>query len=157
MSRSSHEMAERRPSGSPPGYPSPPSLCVNCRLPYSSREEDLDQPLPGWPKLASFVTNHPGLEAFPSFRDLNIKSLLYYQAELQWLRKRLHEREWFDSDHHQEHSPCRYENIPQHVAHLLCCEGKDDPVAGEQFRLIMRIREVLEKYSMFLISDLNAC
>jgi hypothetical protein len=40
---------------------------------------------------------------------------------------------------------------------LLCCEGKDDPVAGEQFRLIMRIREVLEKYSMFLISDLNAC
>jgi hypothetical protein len=57
------------------------------------RAENANYPVPGWPSLARFISQTPDLEAFPSFSDLAIKSLLYYQAELASLRKELNKAE----------------------------------------------------------------
>jgi hypothetical protein len=46
--------------------------------------------------LARVIARNPELEALPSFSDLAIKSLLYYQEELISLRKQLHEAEYQD-------------------------------------------------------------
>ena len=43
------------------------------------------------------MAKNPDLAAFSRFRDLNVKSLLYYQAELTHLRKKLHDLEYKDS------------------------------------------------------------
>jgi hypothetical protein len=57
---------------------------------------DVHSAVYGWPALARIMDDIPRLQAFASFSDLNIKSLLYYQAELIYLRKRLHQIEWND-------------------------------------------------------------
>ncbi|KAH8598741.1 hypothetical protein B0O99DRAFT_566099 [Bisporella sp. PMI_857] len=151
---------EPRPSLSPPSYSSrleaaPPTRrqCPHCtpsgeRLPP---EEDLNQPLPGWPNLARIITDNPGLEAFQSFRDLNIKSLLYYQAELHQLRAKLHNQEWTDLEGHRKFTDCEEEFLNESVEHLLESKYKQDRLARKQFDLITEIREVLEKYNAALI------
>src|SRR4051812_15129166 len=53
-------------------------------------------PVDGWPTLAKIIAEKPDLEVFASFTDLNIKSLLIYQAELIHLRKALHNAEYAD-------------------------------------------------------------
>jgi hypothetical protein len=64
-----------------------------------SSEDDVNKPVPGWPSLAKTVADTPGFAAFPSFTDLNVKSLLYYQAQLIRLRKELHKVEFQDYFH----------------------------------------------------------
>jgi hypothetical protein len=56
----------------------------------------LEQPCHGWPSLAHAIADNPCFEIFQTFRDLNIKSLLYYQAQLDQLRKELEALEWED-------------------------------------------------------------
>ena len=56
----------------------------------------LEQPLHGWPELAQLMAQNADLQAFPAFTDLNVKILLYYQAELTDLREELHKLEWRD-------------------------------------------------------------
>lgn len=57
---------------------------------------DLKQPCHGWPELVNLMVQNPHFESYQAFRDLNIKSLLYYQAELVQLRRDLHGIEWRD-------------------------------------------------------------
>ena len=57
---------------------------------------NLNMPLHSWPELAKLIEDNRAFEAFPAFRDLNIKSLLCYQCELTELRERLHALEWDD-------------------------------------------------------------
>jgi hypothetical protein len=82
----------------------------------------------------------PDFAAFPRFRDLNIKSLLYYQVQLEQLRKELQEQESKDaaSDPDDEPGPELY------------AERAVDMVSDEdstQFKIIEKMREVLKKYS----------
>lgn len=49
-----------------------------------------DGPIQGLPQLALLMARNHEFAAFSRFRDLNIKSLLYYQAELEILGKKLH-------------------------------------------------------------------
>src|SRR3954463_13580909 len=56
-----------------------------------------EEPVEGWPKVAAFMAETPDFTSFGRFRDLNIKSLLYYQAELNRFRLKLHETEWRDN------------------------------------------------------------
>jgi hypothetical protein len=106
-------------------------------------EDDPNRPLQGYPELAKLIANYPDFEAFQSFKDLSIKSLLYYQAELDKLREDLHRLEWRD-----------FQNEPFPDAKLCCVRastillGKDsDNVkARKQYNLMKRIREVLKEY-----------
>jgi len=139
------------PSGTTavPGSPATShTCCTECtQTPYDKIEDPEDDPtLPpvhGWPELAKLISHHPGFEAFQAFRDLNVKSLLYYQAELADLRKDLHKVEW--EDHRR--GVDRAEGLCRRVDWLLLSEFDKNKQAQEQMRLMRRIREVLKEYS----------
>jgi hypothetical protein len=115
--------------------------------------DNVNNPVPGWPLLAKVIAKNPSLEAFPTFTDLSIKSLLYYQAELIYLRKKLHRAEWTDYRHSEG------ENDKSHFAENLelfivaqdeaLKKGEEPP---EQWEIIEKIRTTLEKYSKLVPS-----
>lgn len=121
---------------------SPTSLNTNSN-PLISKD-DVNTPVPGWPALSRTISNKSAFEAFPSFTDLNVKSLLYYQAELISLRKKLHQEEFKDHYNATETKQLRF---AENLDYLIAC-GKQTP-KPKQWELIEQIRVVLEKYSKF--------
>ena len=101
--------------------------------------QDLKQNCHGWPELVDVMVRHPNFESFQAFRDLNIKSLLYYQAELVSLRKDLHEIEW--QDHRKGGKAGK---ICGDIENLLLTKFGEE---HEQLDKMNEIREVLKKYS----------
>jgi len=75
------------PTGPPPSASQLAYDCVNQKLEV------------GWPKLAQELAQAPSVEAFPRFRELNVKSLLYYQVELSKLEQQLQQIELDDYNH----------------------------------------------------------
>ncbi|RDW57282.1 hypothetical protein BP5796_12732 [Coleophoma crateriformis] len=111
--------------------------------------------LRGWPKIARLLANNPGFEAFPAFRELSIKSLLYYQAELDELRADLHKQEWYDN---RNHPFSRSEECAGRVDVVMTVCGKDDDddkdqkeAAQIQRDLMKQIRVVLKEYNEALL------
>jgi len=72
---------------------------------------NVNRPVPGWPVLARVITKNLNLEAFPTFTDLSIKSLPYYDAELIYLRKRLHRAELTDYRYEEDDNAFFGENL----------------------------------------------
>ncbi len=104
---------------------------------------DINCPVPGWPALAKSIANKPAFEAFPSFTDLNVKSLLYYQAQLILLREKLHKEEcndYFNGDVKQHH-------YSENMELLIRCANRPGEVPPGQWKLIEDIRTVLAQYS----------
>lgn len=99
-----------------------------------------ENPVPGWPQLAVLMAKTPDFAAFPRFRDLNIKSLLYYQVQLNLLRSQLLEKEGEDaaSDPNGERS-----DFAERVDYMVDASGED----SEQFKIVERMRKVLKEYS----------
>jgi hypothetical protein len=136
------------------------SKCPKChshrRSSWENRPDpkyDLDQPLHGWPELAKAIETYADFEAFPAFRDLNIKSLLYYQCELTALRKELHELEWDDHRNPQLEDAETFNSRADFLVYSQSQGDADDEhdeheeAAQKQMDLINKIRIVLEKYS----------
>jgi hypothetical protein len=106
---------------------------------------NVNETLPGWPTLAKTIAGKPDLEAFSAFTDLNIKSLLYYQAQLIYLRKKLHQAEWRDHRlHNEEDEQAQYAEDLETLFMVVDSAEEKDP---EQWTVLCRIREVLDKYS----------
>lgn len=126
------------------------TLCSHCATDHEllrrpDVNKDLSRPLHGWPHLAKLISDYPDFEAFPSYRDLNIKSLLYYQAELDQLRAKLHDQEWTD---HQSGLFDGHEDLGENFETLLLSgRMKNNPRAQKQWGLIKEIRLVLKDYS----------
>jgi hypothetical protein len=112
-----------------------------------SASEDVKRPVLGWPLLAKIMAGKPDLEAFPSFTDLNIKSLLYYQAELVSLRSKLHKAEYDDCRNTDTNEPAS--SYAYDLDFLFAArDNEDDPADWpEQWKLMERMRIVLTKYS----------
>jgi len=118
------------------------SDCPVCTsLGVQSDPDYLKKPCHGWPKLADVMVSHPGFQCFPAFRDLNVKSLLYYQAELDGFRKELRALEW--DDHKEVNSKLCCSNFE---VMLRAKEDQDGP-GGEQMKLVNDMRQVLREYS----------
>jgi Family of unknown function (DUF6594) len=102
-------------------------------------DDDLELPKPpveGWPHVALLMSKTPDFAAFSRFRELNIKSLLYYQAQLTTLKAELHKQEYED----------KRGTAPQFASRadfLMMSEG------SAQLKLIKEIRVVLKEYSKF--------
>ncbi|TVY85405.1 hypothetical protein LSUE1_G000036 [Lachnellula suecica] len=126
---------ELQPSGPPPSYHGQ-SRCHICGG---------SNPLPGWPQVTKTIVDNPGLEAFPLYRNLNIKSLLYYQAELDRLQSELHDQEWTDRSNRDLEDL----NFPADVSSLFDKNLRGDERA--QMNLIEEMRKVLNKYNKALI------
>jgi hypothetical protein len=74
----------------------------------------LEHPLHGWLELLQLMAQNADLQAFPAFTDLNVKSLLCYQAELTDLREELHKLECRD------HLDGRFRFYDLHIVALRC-------------------------------------
>jgi hypothetical protein len=118
--------------------------------------EDVTGTVPGWPALARTIANKPAFVAFPSFNDLNVKSLLYYQAELIKLRKELHEAEYQDyfhgdasQNHFAEDLDWLFDSV-QSDSEQKDSDQKDSEQSPEQLRILEKIRIILDKYSKLL-------
>lgn len=104
-----------------------------CGPPYS---------VPGWPSLAKLMGTKPDFAAFSRFRDLNIKSLLYYQAQLRNLKARLAECERYDKFQGEGGNGLLAQNI-DYLVNSPKCPNRSQ----EQWALILEIRRVLKEYS----------
>lgn len=156
---------------SPPSTPAP-------RMPNQPigdlSDDDVTKPVPGWPEFARKVADQPAFAAFPSFRDLNVKSLLYYQAQLIRLREELHELE-FQDYFYGDDPQCRFvedldnmlslepadpeqkdqkqkdpeeNDSGQERSQHTTSESKDSEIRGaEQLKILEKIRTILDKYS----------
>ncbi len=102
-------------------------------------ELDLDNPIPGWPRVAMLMAKTPDFASFSRFRDLNVKSLLYYQAELTRLRKKLHEEELDDALRGDEEAV----KYAQRADKLIKSEAPNN----RQWELVKEMRVVLKEYS----------
>jgi hypothetical protein len=125
-----------------------PTVCIKS-LDWGNKKDpvyDLEKPCHGYPGLTKLICKHPGFEAFQSFKDLHIKSLLYYQAELDEIRKDLHIQEWVD------HRLSSFDDAAKlsSRADILCNrEGKADEEKS-QMDLVDRMRTVLKTYSKII-------
>ncbi|PQE18164.1 hypothetical protein CJF30_00009314 [Rutstroemia sp. NJR-2017a BBW] len=97
-------------------------------------------PLPGWPMVTKLITDVPDFEAFPSFRALNIKSLLYYQAELDDIQRRLHKLEYEDNILGERLGLEDAREWGKRADYIMACEYEDQ-AHRKQWELIQRMRK----------------
>jgi hypothetical protein len=132
-------------------------------------EAHLDNPVQGWPRLALYMSKNPHTAAFSQFADLNVKNLLYYQAELTRLRLDLNEME-----HEDFYAGGKKGKDNEHARHFAHHGGDETDETAEdnvlaphfarradylmklspnsnQFKLVMEIRGVLKEYSELLV------
>lgn len=79
--RTSTETATSRSRSGQREAATQPSFTYGHRAPMKDR--------PGWPRLAELMAHTPEFAAFPRFRELNTRNLLYYQVELQLLQRQI--------------------------------------------------------------------
>jgi len=95
----------------------------------------------GWPLLARLIEKQPEFEAFPRFRELNVKNLLYYQVELDYLGERLKDEEIRDRYRGRDPEEDFYKN-PIEMVRQWSRTGK-----CEQWELVLRLRRCLHEYN----------
>ena len=103
------------------------------------REPPLDE---GWPLLARLMDKNPEFEAFARFRELNVKNLLYYQVELDYVsdllrREELRDRKQAHMDAKREFSKCPLKMIKKF----------EDDGKCKQWEYVLRMRRCLHEYN----------
>jgi len=141
------------PNSSPPSpiSPDPPKNNSNSPKPtppddLEDLKKDLRSPVPGWPKVALQMSDTPDFAAFSRFRTLNIKSLLYYQAEITKLQKKLHEQEWDDYRLGDE-------DARDYAAYANFLADSAKYGDGVQWKLVKDLRVLLKEYSKPITSN----
>ncbi|KAF5873537.1 uncharacterized protein Bfra_004999 [Botrytis fragariae] len=114
--------------------------------------KDLNRPLPGWPLVSKLIAQYPDLEAFKAFRDLNIKSLLYYQAELENLSRKLHQAEYNEHRQGEQEGITRASMMAMNLDYYLIHARMDDnKCKSKQVKIMKQIRVVLKEYNDALL------
>jgi hypothetical protein len=96
----------------------------------------------GYPTLAAYMSATPETAIFRRFADLNVQTLLYYQAELVCLEARLRELEVANSNCDYSDSKSRYSRDWEWLSHQ-----EPNGAFNDQLQLALRIRTVLKDYS----------
>ncbi|KAF2692108.1 hypothetical protein K458DRAFT_381932 [Lentithecium fluviatile CBS 122367] len=96
----------------------------------------------GWPQLTALMAQNQDFAAFSRFKELNVKSLLYYQCQLALLEKELRILEVNDAANPDEY--------PLFADNLIMSDS-------EQFRLVETIRRVLKEYNEALLQFAKVC
>jgi hypothetical protein len=132
-----------------------PAMAFSCSGPDLS--DNVNRPVPGWPQLATIIAAKSDLESFPTFTDLSIKSLLYYQAELIYLRKKLHEAEWKDFRQKEDDDNFFPEFCENLELFILAREQANNHHGKlpEQWVIIEKIRKTLKKYRKLIVNILE--
>lgn len=93
----------------------------------------------GYPRLAARMSFNPETAAFRRFDALNMRNLLYPQAELVNMEKDLHDLETRDK-------ASTHVNKSRYATNYTFLEFSDDDGNTDQLDLVMRIRSKLEEY-----------
>lgn len=105
----------------------------------------------GWPRLARLMAEELEFESFCRFRELNVKNLLYYQAEIAEMEDKLRQIELEDANSSEwEGSYAReaYRILKIKDVKDATQEQKDETHRrNRQGKLILDIRERLKEYS----------
>lgn len=105
------------------------------RTTFTTIQDQDDDTVGGWPRLAKLMEKVPGFAAFPRLHDANIKTLLYLQVEIAHVQSLIKIQEEVDHDvPAEESSPCDY---PSNMV---------DP-RPMQWVLIERLRKCVHQYS----------
>ncbi|PWY83386.1 hypothetical protein BO70DRAFT_290488 [Aspergillus heteromorphus CBS 117.55] len=102
--------------------------------------------LEGYDKLATFIAADPGLSFFRRFTKLNIKSLLYYQAEIAILENDLDFIIQDDKDSNDENKL----NYPLSVLDLKESVKRAQEEHPTQWLKFQELRDLIEKYTTAL-------
>ena len=94
-----------------------------------------------YPHLAGLMSSYQDVVIFRTFSRLNIRNLIYIQAELAHLETELDEATKRDS--HCNESSRRDYAVSWEALRDCAAGGRD----STQLRIVIRIRELLEKYS----------
>ena len=98
----------------------------------------------GYPGLSKLMGHADGLGMFKRFTDLNMRNLLYMQAELLALEDELEIATC--NDHHDPNSPSR-KLYSRSAKTLRASKDSSDPRNREQWDKVLEIREKLKEYS----------
>lgn len=96
----------------------------------------------GYPHLADKIGSQPRYAIFRRFGAINAENLLYLQAELTDLEKKLHEQQKADSESGHDNKSKYSLNW-----YWLNVSASGDDGDTYQLDLVLKIRETLEKYS----------
>lgn len=102
-----------------------------CSSQANSDEEYVARKRHGWPQLAEKMAAVPEFAAFPRFRDLNVKNLLFYQVQLKALRLKIMKMEEEETVNVE-----RYD-------HLV------EDVDSQYHKLLLQLRDLLQGYSEY--------
>jgi hypothetical protein len=100
----------------------------------------------GHERLASFMGLLPETAIFRRFATLNVKNLLYYQAELAYLERRL--KAIAEED---RQSGDKYREQYRQAWYLVSHSEQYPNGSAVQWQIFERIRKVLHDYSQFLL------
>lgn len=101
----------------------------------------------GYPALSRLMGKHAGLGMFKRFAALNMRNLLYMQAEL--LRKE-NELEALSLNDNNEPARRGYKGNARKLTESL---SSLDPIASQQWRKMLEIRALLNEYSRTLKNE----
>jgi len=105
----------------------------------------------GWPLVARLMDKQPELEAFGRFRELNVKNLLYYQVELEFLRKALEDEEVRDaSGSHDDPDQVFHRDANVMMDRDLVTMKLEDPKSA-QWATVLELRRCLHDYNEALL------
>ncbi|KAJ2899232.1 hypothetical protein MKZ38_003332 [Zalerion maritima] len=112
-----------------------------------------EDPVDGWPYLAYLMASKPDLESFSRFKELNIKSLLYYQVQLEVLKGNLSDIEGADWDRCRRAPPGSQGRLDYAKNAQRLVRSKNSSVAEErkQWEKVVEIRECLKEYNAALL------
>lgn len=101
--------------------------------PSITSERYIPQNRYGWPRLAEIMADVPEFAAFPRYRELNIKSLLYYKAQIENIRVKMLKQE--------EETSLQLERFDE-IA---------DEADSTYHHMLLELRLLLKGYSMSLL------
>jgi hypothetical protein len=116
------------------------TVSEECNASSSPEEEKLDE---GWPLLARLMEKNPDFEAFARFRELNVKNLLYYQVELEFLSNMLRRQELRDDRTVEAYSDGKFSKFPLNMMQ----QYEDEDGDCMQWEYVLRIRRCLREYN----------
>lgn len=95
-----------------------------------------------YPGLSTLMSTHPDLMIFRAFERLNMRNLLYYQAEIANVEAELDQITLIDR-------ACLESPRKDYAADWAALQlSNSDEADGIQWQLILKARGLLEKYSM---------
>ncbi|KAH6614803.1 hypothetical protein C7974DRAFT_417018 [Boeremia exigua] len=105
-------------------------------LPRSLSEPYQPKDRHGWPRLADIMAEVPSFAAFPRFRDLNMRNLLFFKVQLDILREdilKMEDEQLIDME--------RYDTIVR----------GDNPEDQRYQHMLLELRELLKSYNDTLL------